>query len=249
MTTPRWLAQRAAWAQPTTDIHARRRARARQAFNRARQERMKLRRRDLLQFFKEQLASPCPPRTLRDVYEDFQRRWVCSRSTFFRDLRAVRAQMQAREAAPKSPDPSALPETPPWAAPTGDVQAKQRPRTHGGVWLRRYVALELALCQILPRVVVDLVKARAAELTAELSAVPGAAELPQLLAPSPPPLPRHAVPFVPGEAALRHHVQALAGGRPAPPASAPPSPPSPPSRPAPSPAPRDDRDPTLWWRE
>lgn len=196
MTTPRWLALRAAWAQPTSDLHALRRARARQAYNRRRQEVAQARRRDLERLLTEFATSPCPP-PLAMVYEEFQRHWVCSRRTFFRDLAAIRAARAAREAAREAAraqraaaQTSGLPSAADPAPEPSDARGERRGRTHGGVWLRRYVALELTLCRTLPREVVDLVKARAAELTAELSAVPGAATLPatlpQLLAPAHP---------------------------------------------------------------
>lgn len=181
MTSPRWLALRAAWALPTTDVHAARRARARRAYNRLRQDVAKARRRDLARFLTKCAALPTPP-PLSWIYEDFQRQWICSRTTFFRDLRAIRAQWAEREAkraareAPlctegerRSTLPSAALEKAPAATPAA-APPKRRPRTHGGVWVRYVFALELALAAQAPPELAQRVRLHAAELFRELTA-------------------------------------------------------------------------------
>ncbi len=159
---PQWLAARAAWSKPADPMVVRRRARGRAAYNRFRQQQAQRRRQALWTLWCRLTGDGQVPIAMAALYAALGREWVVSKRQFWRDVAALRASGY---------------QFPSLAQCRAERAERRFGRTHGGVWARRFLALELALCQTVPRDVVALVKRRAAELVQELSAVPGAASV------------------------------------------------------------------------
>lgn len=159
----RWQALRRQWAQPTADIHALRRARGRAVYNRRRQQIAVWRRLRLIDLLST-YGYPCGSSLI-----GVGGRWLChryfeetgaSRRTFFSDLAAVRTlyerhspdgpergtcactaygQSAALQSGAASPPASGRPPSPSPATP----------------YFKRYLAVRLALEQVLPRELVE----------------------------------------------------------------------------------------------
>lgn len=89
-----WEWQRQAWARPTTAIHALRRARARAAYNRKRQQWATERRRLLARLLRQNGFDPLGDLSRagnEGVYRQYYQETGRSRATFYRDLATLRA--------------------------------------------------------------------------------------------------------------------------------------------------------------
>ncbi len=133
---PRWQWQRAEWSKVTDGIHARRRAKARAAYNRFRQEQALRRRRALWACINRLSDGGRRPVRAVDVWRAFQQEWVCCVRTFWEDWRWLKEHE--------------------WSFPSRALQRAERltaaqsqsqAATHRSLWLTRFAALATAVAR------------------------------------------------------------------------------------------------------
>ncbi len=154
---PRWQWQRAEWSKVTDGIHARRRARAREAFNALRREQALRRRQALWECINRLSDGGRRPVRAVDVWRAFQQEWVCCVRTFWEDWRWLKERR--------------------FAFPSRALQRTERASqaaTHRSLWLSRYAALAAAVARYCSPEQQHAVQRLAAQLVEQWTPLPRA---------------------------------------------------------------------------
>jgi hypothetical protein len=169
---PRWQALRRQWAQPTADIHALRRAWGRAVYNRRRQQIAVWRRLRLIDLLST-YGYPCGSSLIgvggRWLYHRYFEETGASRRTFFSDLAAVRTLYERHS--PDGPERgtcacTAYGRSAALQSGAASPAASGRPPSPSPAtpYFKRYLAVRLALEQVLPRELVEVVLVHAERL-------------------------------------------------------------------------------------